>query len=280
MKATERLIYQNSNGEKIEISWFSPYTPLDYTEELANEITTTKNNYQNGYNYVSDSLESREITIDGFYQLQKNNFLERNLKRVFNPTLPGKLIFYNGTEEKYINVKLESLPSLDNDKGIGKFSINLVAHDPFWRTKERTEYIALLKPLLSFPLVINQNTGMMFGIKESALETEIQNIGDVASGFIVVFKAKGEVVNPSVVNGYTGEKIKLNVTMQKGDVIEVVNEPTKKLIYLNGVKRFNILDRLNTNFFTLAVGKNLLGYQSDTNVVNLDVMLYYSPLYM
>lgn len=280
MKATERLIYQNSNGEKIEISWFSSYTPLKFTEELTNELTTTKNNYQNGYNYVSDSLESREITIDGFYQLQKNNLLERNLKRVFNPTLSGKLIFDDGTEEKYINVKLESLPSIDNDKGIGKFSINFVAHDPFWRVQEKTEYIALLQPMLSFPLAISKTSGMLFGIKKSILETEIENVGDVESGFRVRFIAKGEVVNPAIINSYTGEKIKINITMKKGDIIEVINEPTRKLVYFNGAKRFNILDRLNTNFFTLDVGKNLIGYQADVNVVNLDVVLYYSPLYM
>ena len=68
--------------------------------------------------------------------------------------------------------------------------------------------------------------------------------------------------------------------MQKGDVIEVINEPNRKLIYINGQKDFSKLDRLQTTFFSLAPGKNMLGYAADENVVNLDVIVYYSPLYL
>ena len=66
---------------------------------------------------------------------------------------------------------------------------------------------------------------MTFGTKKPASETEVENIGDVESGFRVVFKARGTVTNPKIFNKITGEYIKINYIMAKGDSIEVVNYP-------------------------------------------------------
>ena len=41
MKKTERLIYQNSNQEKIEISFYSVYMPLSFAEDLDNDMTSS-----------------------------------------------------------------------------------------------------------------------------------------------------------------------------------------------------------------------------------------------
>lgn len=280
MKKTERLIYQNSNQEKIEISFFSAYLPTEFSEELDNEQTTSKNNLQDGENFISNSLEPRSINITGVFQLEHSNRLEQQLKRVFNPKLPGKLIFSDIDREKYIQVRVDGLPDIVRGKRMATFDINLTAYDPFWREQERTEYIALLTAKMHFPLAIPKNKGFVWGVRRSMLETEVDNIGDVASGFRVMFKAKGTVLNPAVKNSYTGEQIKILYVMEKGDRIEVVNEPNKKQIYINGNKDFSTLDRLATSFFTLAPGKNLLGYAADENVSNLDVIVYYSPMYL
>lgn len=281
MKSTEKLIYKNSNNESLEISYFSPYTPLEFSEDMDSEITAVKNNLQDGETFVSESLEVRNITIDGFFQLSRtHNLLERNLRKVFNPKLQGTLTFYALDFERSIEVIPESLPEIKKDGRRGIFSIELVAHNPFWREKEKTEYLALLLPTMNFPLSIPQGQGIAFGVKSSILETEIENVGDVESGFRVVFKARGAVENPSIINSLTGEQIKILYTMAKDDVIEVVNLPGKKQVLVNGVKAFRYLDRLNSVFFNLAVGKNLLGYQADVNTINLDVIVYYFPLYL
>ncbi len=280
MKKSERLVYQNSNQEKIEISFYSVYTPLSFTEDLDNDMTTSKNNLQDGETFISDSLDPRSLKITGCFQLEHSNQLERQLKKVFNPKLSGKLIFSDIDGEKYINVRVDSLPEITRGQRMATFAVELTAHDPFWREQERTEYIALLTPKLHFPLVIPKGIGFVWGVKRSILETEVQNVGDAACGFRVIFKAKGSVSNPLVKNSYTGEQIRLLYEMQKGDIIEVVNEPNRKLIYINGQKDFAKLDRLQTTFFSLAPGKNMLGYAADENVVNLDVIVYYSPLYL
>lgn len=280
MKKNERLIYENASGEKIELSWFSPYTVLSFEEALDNELITAKTNLQDGESYISDSLGSREISIAGYYQLAISNALERNLKKIFNPKMTGKLIFSDEEAEKYINVKAVSLPEIGRKSNMATFNIELVAYDPFWRTQEKTEYITLLQGMLSFPLSISKTKGMIFGLRRSILETEVINIGDMESGFKVVFKANGMVKNPQVFDAYTKEMIRLNYTMQKDDIIEVINEPFKKNVFINGEKAFKHLDRLGTTFFSLKVGKNLIGYQADENLVNLDVIIYYSPLFL
>lgn len=280
MKKTEKLIYQNSNGESIEFSHFSPYFPLDFKEDLDSEMITTKSYKQDGETFSRDSLDPREITIDGFFQLSRtNNILERKLKRVFNPKSSGTLTFQALDFVREIDVRPVSMPEIDKTGHRGIFSIDLVAHDPFWREAERMEFLALLTPALFFPLVIPP-WGTIFGLQSSALQTEFENPGDLETGFRVVFKARGTVINPWVTNVPTGETIKILYEMAKDDVIEVISQPGRKQVLINGVKSFQHLDRLNSSFFSLTPGKNIMGYQADENTINLDVIVYYSPAYL
>lgn len=281
MKASEKLTYTNTNGENIELSFFSVYTVRSFSDtDLDNEITTTKTNLQDGETATGAALSSRSLSIDGFYKLTTSNALERQLKRVLNPKLKGVLVYQDTEVERYIDVMLESAPEIKRKPGLAEFTIDFIAHNPYWREREKTEYIALLTPELKFPLQIPQNKGIVFGRRKPLLETEVENIGDVETGFRVIFKAKGVVENPKIINKKTGEEIKILQAMEKGDVIEVINLPYQKQIYLNGEKAFRLLDRKNSSFFMLGVGMNLIGYQADLNTVNLDVAVYYFPLFL
>lgn len=165
MKSTEKLVYKNSNGEIVEFSYFSPFTPLEFSEALDSEITSVKNNLQDGETFVSETLEPRIITIDGFFQLSPtNNVLERRLRKVFNPKLSGTLTFHALDFVREIDVRPEALPSIKKEGRRGIFSIELIAHNPFWRETERMEFLALLTPQLHFPLVMPEG-GMLFGIR-------------------------------------------------------------------------------------------------------------------
>ncbi len=280
MKSTDKLVYKNANGESIEFSYFSPYTPTEFIENLDSDITTTKNYQQDGETYVSDSLEPRELVINGSFKLSKtNSVLERKLKRTLNPKLDGVLTLQSADYTRQIDVRPLSMPDIRNKGRRGIFSIELVAHDPFWQEAERMEFLALLEPLLHFPLVIPQG-GMMFGLRSSILQTEFENLGDVETGFRVVFRARGTVINPEVWNVLTGERLRILYEMEKDDVIEVLSYPGRKQVLINGEKTFQHLDRLNSTFFNLAVGKNVMGYQADENTINLDVIVYYSPAYL
>lgn len=277
-----RLIYRNEVGGEIEFSPFSAYFPEHIEEDTKNNITTNKTNLIHGENFISNTLESRYISIAGI--IDKNattKALIRNLIRVVNPTLKGKLIYQNENETKEIEVIPEEIPDTQENDGLIRYDISLMACNPFWKNTESIENIALWTPKLHFPLVIPKNQGMVFGVKKSAFEKLIENEGDVESGFRVVFKARnGTVNNPQLLNKLTGEFIRINYAMEKGDSIEVICYPEKKKVTVNSIiNGFRFLD-IESTFFTLDVGRNILQYNADVNKTNLDVILYYTPRFL
>ena len=263
----------------MEISWYSPYTPTAFDDDLTNDVTTSQTAQQDGENYISGTLEPRSIGIEGFFVFDKTSTLERRLKKVFNPKVLGRLVYTDGEAQRYLTVSVDHVPKVETKSRYAVFNIDLTAHDPYWREDERTENIAILQAMLHFPCII-PTTGMVFGVKRSTLETPVANVGDAESGFRVVFRALGSVSNPQIINKDTGERIRVIYEMQQGDVIEVVNEPLVKKVLVNGVKAFKHLDRQATTFFPLRVGDNTIIYQADENLVNLDVVIFYSPLYL
>lgn len=276
------ITYENEIGGRIEFSPFSAYFPESIEEETKNNILINKTNNIHGENYVSSSLESRYITISGL--VDKNSTtkaLAQNLIKIINPTLKGKLIYQNEDERKEIDVKVEEIPAVTEDKGLYRFDVSLMACNPFWKNVEKVENIAIWTPKFHFPLVIPKNRGIVFGVKKSAFEKLIENEGDVESGFRVVFKARsGTVKNPNLFNKLTGEYIKINYNMEKGDSIEVVSYPEKKMVTVNSMENgFRYLD-IESTFFSLEVGRNILKYGAGENMTNLDVILYYTPRFL
>ena len=139
----------------------------------------------------------------------------------------------------------------------------------------------MLSPTLKFPLNIPKKRGITFGRRRSILESELDNIGDIESGFKVIFKAKGGSVKyPKVYDVYTKKFIKINYEMEKGDILEIINYPELKKVTLNGTENaFKYLD-IESNFFNLKIGHNKIGYIAEENTINLDVILWYSPRYL
>lgn len=278
----ERIIYRNELNQEIEFSYFSPYILLDFDDSLKNNVVSTKRVGGDGYFYAGSNLDTRDLLIRSTVLMRDGwRHALRKLQQTLNPKLRGKLIYINELYQKEIMVVLEELPRIKYMSNARvEISIDLQAFDSFWTEAERTEYLAFLTAKFHFPVIIPKATGMIFGIRKSILETEIENIGDVATGFRVIFKAKGHVRNVEVENKLTGEKLKVLVNMVKGDLVEIINMPGNKMIRVNGVKSFKSLDIDNSTFFDLQVGKNLIGYNAELNAVNLDVILYYQPLYL
>jgi hypothetical protein len=277
----EKLIYKNELGQSVEFSCFSPFFIEGFEESTANDISTSKNTGQDGEIITNDTLDKKYISLRGIIAADNLELMRREFKKIFNPRLNGQLTYSSETLEKdrIISCKPAAVPEVLTKKGLAKFDLELVCASPFWQEQEKVEYIALLTPKLKFPLVIPMG-GMVFGFKKSILQTEVQNIGDASTGFRVIFKAKGSVDNPKIINALTGDFIRIKYAMQKDEFIEVINYPDKKQITVNGTTNgFKYLDIAST-FFDLIVGKNLIGYLADLNTVNLDVIVYYTPRYL
>lgn len=279
----ERLIYRNALGQEIEFSLFSPYILRTIREATKNNLVTTTNSSMDGHLYESSTLDIRDIKVKATIVNTSDDVrrrLTRNLLTIINPKQEGTLIYRTDEDEKEIRVRLDEIPDPVRNKGTTDIDLDFVALNPYWQNKDKTEYLAFLTPKFHFPLVIPINKGIVFGLRRSILETPVQNIGDVPAGFRVVFKAKGYVKNPEIEHKYTGEKLKVLVEMQKGDILDIINTTQRKMVFFNGEKAFKYLDRNNADFFVLEVGQNLIGYGAEVNAVNMDVIMYYSPLFL
>ncbi|GAA0774614.1 hypothetical protein GCM10008908_24760 [Clostridium subterminale] len=141
---------------------------------------------------------------------------------------------------------------------------------------------ALLVDLNSAYKELNK-TGIIMGLREPSLIVNALNTGNVESGMIIEFKALGTLANPSILNVETQEFFKVNKSMVAGETITVnTNVGAKKVIdNLNGVETniLNLID-LDSTFLQLNVGDNLLRYDADTNLNNLEINIYYNPFYL
>ena len=97
------------------------------------------------------------------------------------------------------------------------------------------------------------------------------------------FKALATLTNPSILNVNTQEFIKINKTMVAGEVLTVTTHFGAKKVesVLNGVttNAFNYID-FGSTFLQLDVGDNLMRYDADTNLDNLEVSIYYTPQFL
>ncbi|MCS4525829.1 phage tail family protein [Clostridium botulinum] len=90
--------------------------------------------------------------------------------------------------------------------------------NPYWTYVElNKKQIALWKGDFHFPLVISINKGITMGHREPSLIVNVLNNGQVKTGMIIEFFARGTLSNPSLFNVNTREFIKINKGMAAGE---------------------------------------------------------------
>jgi len=228
------------------------------------------------------SLDEKFISLGG--EVRKDLTLaaaERTLQNVFNPTLTGTLHFSHRREsiDKEIPCRIAAQPHVYWRGARLCFDINLVCLDPFWKGQPITELIATTMSEFYFPVAIPVG-GMSFGMRRATLESEFENAGNVEGGFIATIRARGGTVrNPEIRNILTGERIRIVHTMNRDDVITIVSTLQERRVLLNGVNAFRHLDAEVSEFFRIAVGRNVIGYFADENVSNIFMSVRYIPNY-
>lgn len=280
MLYSERLLYKNANGESINIGYDYDLIPLGFDDSVDNELNTTKFALQDGSTFVSSALSDRLISIVVTYPIKNAVSIEKEVMRVFNPMIEGTLYKINSFGTKQISVRLLSAPQIVRVKGRAEITIDLKACFPFYQTENVAERLAVKTPLLRFPLYWTTSEQRLFGLYADTIATKVANKGDIATGFVLTFKARGTVKNPALKDTTTGRRICLNLTMEQGDEAQVVNMPFFKEVRVNGEKRFSALNRNETEFFDLAVGINLYQIEASENVSNLSAVIEYAPKYL
>lgn len=284
----EKIIYKNDKDEQVEFSNMKPYilTNIEGTGGVDTEIYTSNSPNQDGTSYHGNALSPRVLIIEGgIVGINKEDMFNKRaeLSRVFSPKGTGILTYINDAKEYHIECIVEQAPVWgEKVRKLQEFMLQLYCPIPFWLDELIKEEIALWRGAFEFPLEILSD-GIEMGYRESNLIINVFNKGDVPCGMKIEFIALATVENPSLFDVNTREFIKINQTLIAGDVLTIETTFANKRIELNRGGEvsniFNFID-LDSDFLQLSVGDNVLRYDAETGIDNLEASIYYKPNYL
>ena len=285
----ERMTYTNEKGMAVEFSASSVYHANHVIGvcDTRNTVFTVQSMGQDGDTYVGGRIDRREIEITGSIRepdKARAFELRRQMSRALNPQLSATLTYRFGDTVRIIDCVPDSAPIYSRSAVLLDYAVSLICHNPFWREEnEQAAQIAAWVGDWEFPFDIPEDTGMEFGHREPSLIVTVTNRGDVRTGMRVVFRAVGDLTDPSLLNINTSEYIKLTTNMAAGDVIIVTTHyGRKRVIQRRGGVTSDALYLLDPDsvFLTLDVGDNQFRYDAGANIQNLEVTLFFSHQYL
>lgn len=249
---------------------------------------------QIGVYVTNTTLETRDIGITGWIIADSEGQMttrKKLLNKFINPQQEMLLTYSDYALEFLPNTSVKySAVVKENNEVVCKFQIDGFAADPMFRDDTQTKIAAATtKGQFHFPLIIDITDPVtdlptvMFGLRSTSLIVNVYNYGAVVTGMKIVFKAKGSLSNPSLVNVITQEYFKINKSMSDGETVTINTVIGEKKITgdLNGVQSnyFKYRD-LNSTWLQLAVGDNLLRYNADDGIDNLECYIYFYNKYL
>ena len=264
----ENLILNNVGGDAEDIL-------LSHIEGLGHPGATSQKSQgvaQDGSNAEDALLDNRVVKVDITIRTksrEKLYELRRKIYRIINPktynSSTGKrgelLLYYTNDYKKYrIYARVED--SVDFNARFmnhDKATISFLCIDPYWLDEEGIDIdIKSVRGGLKFSLELPTTFATVSFYKE------IENVGDVEAP--VQIEYTGPASNPRVTNETTGEYIQVNMDIGEKEKLIIDTREGKETVNLitpHEIKDvYNKID-LNSTFFKLIVGKNLIKYSSD-----------------
>lgn len=248
---------------------------LSHIEGLGHPGATSQKSQgvvQDGSNAEDALLDNRVIKVDVTIRTksrEKLYELKRKIYRIINPKTYNKssgkrgelLLYYTNDYKKYrIYARVED--SVDFNARFmnhDKATISFLCVDPYWLDEEGIDIdIKSVRGGLKFGLELPTTFATVTFYKE------IENVGDVEVP--VQIEYTGPATNPVITNETTGEYIKVNMEIGENERLVIDTREGKETVNLitpHEIKDvYNEID-LNSTFFNLIVGKNLIKYSSD-----------------
>lgn len=282
---SKRLVCESYLHKKVTFTYEFPFylEKVEGLHEVIGTVTGIKSAYAIGENYVNTSIEKRNIIISGII---KENFANNRQKlySIFPLKTTGTLYYYENNLERKIDYKVESIKI--NEKGYPKaFQISLICPTPYFTDINKTTLqMATWSPAFKFSLKIPKSSGIKFGNKNKTSMVKITNTTNIEFGMTIKFTANGQVVNPSLFNVDTREEMKIEKTMQAGDMIIIYTyRQNKNIIYISSItgieENINNLMVYGSKFLQIHHGENTYRYNADENVDNLETIIEYLTEY-
>lgn len=277
------LFLENQNGS-IDLMASKDFIVIDVDGigGIEADINETENAILDGSNINSSRIESRIITIS--IRILKNcGESRKNIYKYAIIKEKCKLTLVNDIRSVYIEGKVKSIETpLFTDKEI--MTIKILCPEPYFNAMGTiiTEFSNTIKKF-HFPFSIEEDKPIPLSVYSSIIIADVMNSGDTETGAIFTYEAKGEVVNPTLYNIVTNEKIKLNIEMQLNDKIIINTIPRQKSITLYRLNEpINIIGALDSTskWLSLISGKNTFSYTCERGAKNLIVYVEFINKYL
>lgn len=260
-------------------------------------IKGTHNTYkylnQIGVSVNNTSLGTRGIAIEGWVVAQHERDMTKKksaLNAFINPQEPLDLL-YDDYKIQFNpdNTVKYSINYAENNDVVCKFQIVGTAHDPmFVDSIENQLNFATTTAGFHFPLVISPQLpegGVVFGSRTDSLIATVINKGSVSTGMRIVFKAKGSVSNPKLINVETQEQLLIRKDLVAEEEIEINTIVGSKRVRgrigeTSPFTNYFVYKTLDSTWIQLAVGKNLFRYDADSGLDNLEVFVYFQNRFL
>jgi len=316
MKRHEKITYTNEIGESVEMTYSFPYffISLEGADGLENNIYQTSGIGQDGVSVTGSNLQPRPLTLNGGIKGYSKTEVARHrnvLLKIFTPKSKGTLTYEYGEVKKKIDCHVEVAPrfqKVNEEYRMQEFKIDLLCPDPYWQDLEQdsidlvtwienlefteegfsteqspNHWLGTEEGSIGFEEFASEfglGQAKTFGYRELRQIIEIDNVGDAETPIRVIFKADGDVVNPFIQNILTYDKIQIKGTLRAGDELIITTGYGDKNVYLNGAKAQQYYDFLNSEWLQLQPGVNLIKYDAQEGINNLECRILYTSKYL
>lgn len=242
--------------------------------------TTYKYLNQVGVYVTNSTLETRDINIIGWVAGENDGELQVKRKLLNTMINPLHMIDLEIRDEFTLSflptTSINYSPEYVNNNEVAcRYLISGFCPDPMWYMNHGDSVlIAFTTPHFHFPLIIPQDTGIIFGLREASQISEIAVTGDVYTGMTIRIQATGTVVNPRITDLITQEYIAINKTLTAGEVIEISTYEGNKYVRgtVGGVtSNYYQYRDLTSTWLQLQPGQNVYQYDADSNAANMQV---------
>jgi hypothetical protein len=278
------MTFENKNGVRLLTGVGTPYTIKEFSglnppKAIINTNTTA---LLDGGIFNSSKLEMRSMNIAFAIEAPcEENRL--NVYSVIQSKLPVRVYYKSDMLDIFIDGYVEDLDfSYFAQKVIATVSI-LCPSTYFKGAQEIINELSAVVPKFHFPFASTSAKELIFGVIDTLTAVTVKNDGNVTAGLTFEIYCKEPVKNPEIIDYATSEFMKINITMQIGDLITITTGQGNKTITLlrGGVRTniFNLLDK-NSTWLQLDINDSVFVYTVDEgNVTDLEITIKHYDLY-
>lgn len=286
MDAKNVKIVFTSNGKEMAFGKHSAYKirSIQGLETSDITLTATENAGIDGATVTNRRLGPRHIDIVGGIPSGDREVYRENLVRFFNPANEGTAIIEYCGRKRKVGYLIENVDfgTLDSVYKIPEFTVSLYCENPMLlSTSSYGRNIAAFIPQFSLPFKCTVEKKQIMGYQKISQSILIANDGDKAVGAeFAVTATRGEVDSPTIRNETTGQYIKVMRKLFMGDTLQISTIPRQKEILINGSNAITDMDRMSDLSLCIIPGDNVVEYDAEDGMTNMDVRLYYTPEYL